>query len=48
MTTAKGAERRRLPGLTVDEGYTRHPFDEKFGVRTSAGRGKALAERPPA
>jgi SAM-dependent methyltransferase len=41
MTTAKGAERRRLPGLTVDEGYTRHPFDEKFGVRTSglvAGR----------
>ena len=41
MTTAKGAGRRRLPGLTVDEGYTRHPFDEKFGVRTSglvAGR----------
>jgi SAM-dependent methyltransferase len=41
MTTAKGAGRRRLPGLTVDEGYTRHPFDEKYGVRTSglvAGR----------
>lgn len=41
MTTAKGAGRRRLPGLTVGEGYTRHPFDEKFGVRTSglvAGR----------
>ncbi len=41
MTTAKGAERRRLPGLTVGEGFTRHPFDEEFGVRTSglvAGR----------
>lgn len=41
MTTAKAAERRRLPGLTVGEGYTRHPFDEEFGVRTSglvAGR----------
>jgi SAM-dependent methyltransferase len=41
MTTAKGAGRRRLPGLTVGEGFTRHPFDEAFGVRTSglvAGR----------
>ena len=30
-----------LPGLKVGEGYTRHPFDEEFGVRTSglvAGR----------
>jgi SAM-dependent methyltransferase len=35
MTTAKAAERRRLPGLTVSEGYTRHPFDAEFGVRTS-------------
>jgi SAM-dependent methyltransferase len=41
MKTAKGAGRRTLPGLTVSEGYTRHPFDEEFGVRTSglvAGR----------
>jgi SAM-dependent methyltransferase len=41
MTTSKIAERRRLPGLKVDEGFTRHPFDEEFGVRTSglvAGR----------
>ncbi|MGA2834420.1 MAG: class I SAM-dependent methyltransferase [Terracidiphilus sp.] len=41
MTTAEAAERRRLPGLTVSEGYTRHPFDEESGVRTSglvAGR----------
>ena len=33
--------RRRLPGLTVSEGFTRHPFDVEFGVRTSgliAGR----------
>lgn len=31
----------RLPGLTRDEGYTVHPFDATFGVRTSglvAGR----------
>ena len=35
------AVRRRLPGLRVGEGFTRHPFDEEFGVRTSglvAGR----------
>jgi SAM-dependent methyltransferase len=35
------AERRRLPGLRVGDGFTRHPFDEEFGVRTSglvAGR----------
>jgi SAM-dependent methyltransferase len=32
---------RKLPGLTVKDGYTVHPFDEKFGVKTSgliAGR----------
>lgn len=32
---------RRLPGLRKDEGYTVHPFDESYGVRTSglvAGR----------
>jgi SAM-dependent methyltransferase len=37
--TAEG--RRLLPGLRVGEGFTRHPFDEEFGVRTSglvAGR----------
>ena len=36
---AKG--RKRLPGLTVTDGYMRHPFDEINGVRTSglvAGR----------
>jgi SAM-dependent methyltransferase len=30
-----------LPGLTVEDGFMRHPFDVKFGVRTSgliAGR----------
>lgn len=34
-------ERRLLPGLSVREGYIRHPFDLEFGVRTSgliAGR----------
>jgi len=33
--------RRLLPGLKVGDGFMRHPFDEKFGVRTSglvAGR----------
>jgi SAM-dependent methyltransferase len=32
---------RRLPGLSVKDGYTIHPFDAEFGVRTSglvAGR----------
>src|ERR1035437_6143878 len=41
MTTRTVAERRRLPGLKVGDGFTRHPFDEEFGVRTSglvAGR----------
>ena len=27
--------RRRLPGLTVKEGLTQHPFDLEYGVRTS-------------
>jgi len=33
--------RRLLPGLAVKDGFTRHPFDLEFGVRTSgliAGR----------
>jgi predicted RNA methylase len=41
MTTKAVAKRRLLPGLKVSEGFTRHPFDEEFGVRTSglvAGR----------
>jgi SAM-dependent methyltransferase len=41
MTIGKVAGRRFLPGLTVRDGLTRHPFDEEFGVRTSglvAGR----------
>jgi predicted RNA methylase len=40
MNDGKGG-RRKLPGLKVGDGFTRHPFDEKFGVRTSglvAGR----------
>lgn len=35
------ARRRLLPGLIVKEGFTKHPFDAEFGVRTSgliAGR----------
>lgn len=35
------SSRKRLKGLRVDEGYTRHPFDLEYGVRTSglvAGR----------
>ncbi|HVC48363.1 MAG TPA: class I SAM-dependent methyltransferase [Terracidiphilus sp.] len=42
MKIARDKEsRRRLPGLLVAEGYSRHPFDTEFGVRTSglvAGR----------
>jgi SAM-dependent methyltransferase len=39
----QGAKRTRrlLPGLAVKDGFTRHPFDLKYGVRTSglvAGR----------
>jgi hypothetical protein len=29
------AKRRMLPGLTVADGFTRHPFDLEHGVRTS-------------
>jgi SAM-dependent methyltransferase len=39
--TAEAQSRRRLPGLTVKEGLTAHPFDVENGVRTSglvAGR----------
>src|ERR1035438_8425108 len=39
--TARTVAGRRLPGLRVGDGFTRHPFDEEFGVRTSglvAGR----------
>jgi SAM-dependent methyltransferase len=35
MTTKTVAKRRLLPGLKVSEGFTRHPFDDEFGVRTS-------------
>lgn len=38
---AKPAPRKRLPGLSVKDGYTQHPFDARFGVKTSglvAGR----------
>lgn len=49
VQTVKAAEkdrdnkktRRLLPGLSVKDGFTRHPFDIEFGVRTSgliAGR----------
>ncbi len=40
-TKKAGAVRKRLPGLSVKDGLTRHPFDAEFGVRTSglvAGR----------
>jgi SAM-dependent methyltransferase len=45
---AKEKRRRLLPGLTVEDGYTRHPFDLEFGVRTSgliAGRHLASGHR---
>ncbi len=41
MKAGTEASRRLLPGLRVADGFTRHPFDEVFGVRTSglvAGR----------
>ncbi len=41
QTKADAKRQKKLPGLTVKDGYTVHPFDEKFGVRTSgliAGR----------
>ncbi len=40
--------RRLLPGLTVNEGFMRHPFDLEHGVRTSgliAGRHLATGHR---
>lgn len=40
-TSKQGTGRARLPGLTVRDGYTPHPFDRANGVRTSglvAGR----------
>lgn len=39
--TTRTVSGRRLPGLRINEGFTRHPFDEELGVRTSglvAGR----------
>jgi SAM-dependent methyltransferase len=48
MATSKIAQRRLLPGLKVGEGFTLHPFDEEFGVRTSglvAGRNLKSAHR---
>ena len=41
QTNTRKPERRTLPGMTVQEGFTWHPFDLEFGVRTSgliAGR----------
>jgi len=41
VKVAASKRERLLPGLRVGEGFTRHPFDEEFGVRTSglvAGR----------
>lgn len=41
LNTGLNRTRRRLPGLTVKDGFTLHPFDAEFGVRTSgliAGR----------
>ncbi len=41
MLTKAAEGRRWLPGLKLGDGFTRHPFDEEFGVRTSglvAGR----------
>jgi hypothetical protein len=32
---AAGGRQRLLPGLSVKDGYTRHPFDLQYGVRTS-------------
>jgi len=48
MASSKIATRRRLPGLKVSEGFTRHPFDVEFGVLTSglvAGRNLKSAHR---
>lgn len=34
-STKTGEKRRLLPGLKVADGFTRHPFDIAFGLRTS-------------
>ena len=47
-TDGRGQNRRALPGLTVKEGFTLHPFDLEFGVRTSgliAGRNLECGNR---
>jgi D-alanine-D-alanine ligase len=33
--SAAKSGRRKLPGLSVKDGFMRHPFDAKFGVQTS-------------
>ncbi|MFP5275567.1 MAG: class I SAM-dependent methyltransferase [Acidobacteriota bacterium] len=41
LTGNRPPQRRLLPGLTIGDGFLRHPFDREFGVRTSgliAGR----------
>lgn len=44
----KGPRGRRLPGLTVKEGWTQHPFDAAYGVRTSGlVVGRALTSGHP-
>lgn len=49
MKATKREKRPRLlPGLAVGDGYTRHPFDLEFGVRTSglvAGRNLKTGHR---
>jgi SAM-dependent methyltransferase len=47
-TKSRTANRRALPGLTVKEGFTWHPFDLEFGVKTSgliAGRNLKCGSR---
>jgi len=45
---AANGKRRSLPGLAVADGYTQHPFDIEFGVKTSglvAGRNLECGHR---
>ena len=47
-TSNRQGRPRLLPGLKVGDGFTRHPFDMEFGVRTSgliAGRHLASGHR---
>ena len=47
-TEGNNRKPRRLPGLAVEDGLIRHPFDLEFGVRTSglvAGRHLGLGHR---